>query len=136
MRCCLMIFLLKCLMILLQNPQPLSPSKYVQTLNSNSATLIFPNRSHRVHLNLATTKTLTIRIHRYGSRSHRDGLASSLLLVAIMSVPPRIASVSPRWLDRFSVAFFLHFGPTEMRFALSPCTLVPPSCSHQSHQDS
>ena len=38
----------------------------------------FHIRSHRVHLDLATAKTLTNRIHRYGSRSHRDGLANSL----------------------------------------------------------
>lgn len=73
-----MILLLKCLVTELLNPQPLSLSKDVQNPHSNSAPLKFPIRSHRVHLDLATAKTLTNRIHRYGSRSHRDGLANSL----------------------------------------------------------
>src|SRR3989337_3558010 len=114
MRCCLMVFLLKCLVTVLLNPQPLSLSKYVQNLHSNSAPPKISIRSHRVHLDLATAKTLTNRIHRYGSRSHRDGLANSLLLVAIILVPPRIAIGTTEMACQLSVALLLHFGPTEL----------------------
>ena len=39
-------------------------------------------------------KTLSFQSHRQGSRSHRDGLANSLLSIAIILVPPRYA-ISP-----------------------------------------
>ena len=122
-----MIYLLKCLVTLLQNPQPLSPSKYVQNLHSNLAPLKIPIRSHRVHLDLATAKTLTNRIHRYGSRSHRDGLANSLQSFAITSVPPRFANRSHRdglpTLCCLIASLRSHrvdaIGATETRFALT-----------------
>src|SRR3990170_3366659 len=102
MRCCLMVFLLKCLVTLLQNPQPLSLSKYVQNLHSNSAPPKFSIRSYRVHLDLATAKTLTNWIHRYGSRSHRDGFPTLCCL---------IASLRSYRVDAI--------GATETRFALT-----------------
>ena len=122
-----MVFLLKCLVTVLQNPQPLSPSKYVQNLHSNSASPKFSIQSHRVHLDLATAKTLTNRIHRYGSQSHRHGLANSLWLLAITLVPPSLANRSHR--DGLPTLCCLivslrsyrvdAIGATGMRFALA-----------------
>ena len=53
------------------------------------------------------------------NRSHRVGLTDTLLLVA---------SLRSHRVDAI--------GATELMFALSPSTSVPPSCSSWSHQDS
>src|SRR3989337_2470547 len=120
MRCCLMVFLLKCLVTLLQNPQPLSPFKYIQntTFQLGPTEISYPEPPSS--FGLSHCQTLTNRIHRYGSRSHRDGLANSLLLVAIILVPPRIAIGTTEMACQLSVALLLHFGPTELMQSVPP----------------
>ena len=137
-----MVFLLKCLA--LQNPQPISPSKYVQNLHSNSAP----------------------PIHSYPEPPSSFGL--SHCQNPNKSDPPIWILVPPRWPCQLSVTCCNYFGPTEncnryhrdglptlccliaslrsyrvdaigaieMRIALSHCTSVHPSCSYRSHRDS
>ena len=128
MRCLLMVYLLKCLVILLQNSQPLSPSKYVQTIIPNLAPLIYPSQSHRVHIDIATARnhnglvtpkqisvpprwpcqhSMTCCIH-FGvtemfNQSHRVGLTDSLFLIAFASISLIRVSFSPRWPCQHSV---------------------------------
>ena len=84
-------YLLKMLCDMLQNPQQLShihiyPKPKCQT------------RPHRFDLSGATEfilhshyQTLISSVSPMGSRSHRDGLANSLLPVVIISVSPKCA---------------------------------------------
>jgi len=139
-----MTWLLKCFVILLQNHQPVSLSKYVQTQNFNSSPPIFPTRSHRVHLDLASAKTLTDRIHRFGSRPHRDGLANSLLPCCNYFVHTENCN----WYHRDSsqtlccliASLWSHrvdaIGATETQFCPSHYTSLHPSCFSQCHRDS
>ena len=83
--------LLKVLSDMLQSPQPLShihicPKPKVK-LGPTETFYPAPPSS----VDIATAKTLINSVSPMGSRSHRDGLANSLLPVAIISVPPRYA---------------------------------------------
>ena len=129
-----MILLLKCLVILLQNPQPLFLSKYVQNLNSNSAPPIFPTRSHRVHLHLATVKNLTIWFHRYGTRSHRDGPTNSLLPVAIILVSRKCAIDPTEFAWPTLYLLFAEIGLTEFKQSVSPRWGFALALAHRSHR--
>ena len=140
-----MIFLLKCLVTVFLYPQPLSLPKYVLNPKSNSAPPIFPIRPHRVDPRLSHCQTLTNRIHRNGSRSHRDGLANSLQSFALTSVSPSLQighteMALPTLCNRLhllrshqvlqigltemacqlSVALLLHFGLTELMRSVPP----------------
>ena len=144
MRCCLMIFLLKCLVTVFLYPQPLSLPKYVLNPKSNSAPPIFPIRPHRVHPRLSHCQNPN------------------------KSDPPKWISVPPRWPCQLSVIICTYFGLTEFCKSVTPrwlansllpycftsvlpswcnrchrdevcpnhCTSVHPSCSSRSHRDS
>ena len=77
-----------------------------------------------------------------GSRSHRDGLANSLLPIAIISVSPRYA-IGPTEFAWPTLCFAYYqnrshrvcvIGQTELRFYPNPSTSVPPSWSYRSHR--
>src|SRR3989337_3181818 len=120
MRCCLMVFLLKVL------------SDIAPKSSATSFIQIYPNPTFQLgptefsypeppsSFGLSHCQTLTNWIHRYESRSHRDGLANSLLLVAIILVPPRIAIGTTEMACQLSVALLLHFGPTELMQSVPP----------------
>ena len=112
--------LLKFLVILLQNPQRLSLSKYVQTLNFNLDPPIFPTRSQRVLLDLATAKTLTNQIHRFGSWSHRDWPCQLSVALLQLFQPHRIAIGTTETAWQLFVALLLRFGPTELLQSVPP----------------
>ena len=139
-----MVFLLKCLVTVLLNPQPLSLPKYVLNLKSNSAPPKFPIRPHRVHPRLSHCQNpnksdppkwisvpprwpcqlfvivcIYFGLTEFANWSHRDGLPTLCCL---------IASLRSYRVDAI--------GATEMRIALSHCTSVHPSCSYRSHRDS
>ena len=83
MRCCLMACLLKVLSDMLQNPQLPShihiwPKPKVQLGPTDS---FYPEPPSSV--DIATAKTLINSVSPMGSRSQRDGLANSLLPIAI-----------------------------------------------------
>ena len=138
-----MVYFLKCLVILLQSPQPLSHSKYVKIRNSNLAPPIHPIWSHRVHMTQPLPETLTVWSHRYGSRSHRDGRQRAVTCCTL-SVPPSQCNRSHR-VGLTSALLLIAslrshrvdaIGATELMFAQSPSTSVTLSCSSRSHRDS
>jgi len=117
-----MVFLLKCLVTVFQNPQPLSPSKYVQNLHSNSAP---PKIS-------------------YPEPPSSSGL--SHCQNPNKSDPPIWISVPPRWPCQLSVIVCTYFGSTEFCKSVSPrwlansllpyCfTSVLPSWCNRCHRD-
>ncbi len=107
------------------------------------------NRSHRVsiqrHWVLLTQplpETLINSVSPMGSRSHRDGLANSLLPIAIFSVPPRYA-IGPTEFAWPNLSFTYYpnrshrvwvIGQTEFWIYPNPSTSVPPSWSCRSHR--
>src|SRR6266566_4708097 len=96
MRCCLMVLLLKCLVTVFLNPQPLYLPKYVLNLHSNSAPPKFPIRPHRVHPRLSHCQNPN------------------------KSDPPKWISIPPRWPCQLSVIICIHFGLTELCKSVSP----------------
>src|SRR3990170_7276008 len=96
MRCCLMVYLLKCLVTVLLNPQPLSLSKVVLNQHSNSAPPKLSIRPHRVDLN--------------PSHCQNPNKSDSLKWI----------SVPPRWPCQLSVIICIHFGLTELCKSVSP----------------
>ena len=139
-----MVYLLKCLVVLLQNPQLVSPSKYVHTLISK----LGPTGSFYLEppssFDIATARdpnglVTPIRI----SVPPRWPCQRSVTCCIYFGLTELMQSVSPSWLDRFSITYCFTsshrvdaIGATEMMFALSPSTSVPPSCSSRSHRDS
>ena len=141
-----MIFLLKCLVTVFLYPQPLSLPKYVLNPKSNSASPIFPIRTHRVDPRHSHCQTQTNRIHRNGSRSHRDGLANSLYSFVLTSVSPSLQIGHTEMACQLSVFVCTHFGLTEFCKSVTPrwlvnsllpyCfTSVLPSLCNRSHRD-
>jgi hypothetical protein len=94
----IMIYLLKCSMILLQNPQALPSSKYVQTLHSNSAPPKFPIRSHRAHLDLATARPSQIGSTDMDLGPTEMALPTLCYLLQLFRSHRELQSVPPRWL--------------------------------------
>ena len=112
MRCCLMVYLLKMLSDMLQNPSTtfhICPKKVKLGPHQfdSSGTIEFTWHSH-------WHKSWSVRFHQLGSWSHRDGIANSLFPFLTFwshrnerSVPPssqcklsvslRNISVQPRW---------------------------------------
>src|SRR3989337_1445555 len=119
MRCCLMVFLLK---VLSDIAPKSSATSFIQicpnpTFQLGPTEISYPEPPSS--FGLSHCQTLTNWIHQYGSRSHRDGLANSLLLVAITSVPPRGCNRCHR-----------------DEVCPKHCTSVHPRCSSRSHRDS
>ena len=82
-------YLLKVLSDMLQNPQPLS---HIHTcpkpkVKLGPTDLIYPAAPSSFDIPLP--ETLISSVSPMESRSHRDGLANSLLLIAIISVSPK-----------------------------------------------
>ena len=135
MRCCLMACLLKVLSDMLQSLQPLSyiyicPKPKVKLGPTKSSI-----RSHRVSSDISTAKTLINSVSPMGSRSHRDGLANSLLPIAIISVTPKyaIGLTECAW-PTLCFAYYpnrskrVHvIGLTEITLCPKPSSSVPPS---------
>ena len=80
-------------------------------------------------------ETIISSVSPMGSRSHRDGLANSLLPIAIISVSPRYA-IGPTEFAWPTLCFAYYpnrshrvwvIGQTEFWFYHNPSTLVPPS---------
>ena len=86
-----MVYLLKVLSDMLQSPQPFSQFQICPKpkVKLGPANLTYPVPLSS--LDMATTRNLISSVSPMGSRSHRDGLANSLLPVAIISVSPRYA---------------------------------------------
>ena len=134
MRCCLKTCLLKVLSDMLQSPQPLShihicPKPKVKL---GPTGLIYP--APPSSLDIATAKTLINSVAPMGSRSHRDGLAKSLLPIAIILVIPRFAIGATEF--AWPTLCFTYYrnrshrvrviGQTEIRLYPNPSTSVPP----------
>ena len=133
-----------CLVICSKTLNYFLTSTYDLNLKPKSVTLILPIRRHRVPLVISHCQTLISSVSPMGSRSHRDGLANSLLPIAIFSVPPRyaIGSTEFAW-PNLSFTYYPNrshrvwvIGQTEFWIYPNPSTSVPPSWSSQSHRKS
>jgi hypothetical protein len=144
MRCCLMAWLLKCLVILLQIPSttfsiqicqnpkvqlgptdsfyPAPPSSYdiATARNSNSSVSLI-----RILVSPRWPCQLSVICCNYFGLIE---IAIGLTEMAWPTLCCLIASLWSHWVDAI--------GATETRFSLSPSTSVPPSCSSWSHWDS
>ena len=134
MRCCLMSLLLHVLSDMVQNPQLLSqihiwPKPKAKIGHTDSFYPAPPSSDV-----IATAKTLINSVSPMGSRSHRDGLANSLLPTAITSVSLRYA-IGPTEFAWPTLCFAYYpnpshrvwvIGQTEFWIYPDPSTSVPP----------
>ena len=87
-----MAWLLKVLSDMLQSPQPLSHFHICPKPKVKLGPTDFVYSAPPSFIIFSHYQTLVTSVSPMGSRSHRDGLANSLLSVPIVSVPPRFAT--------------------------------------------
>ena len=143
MRCCLMSLLLKCLMICSKILSYFPTSTYDLNPKPNSDLPILSIRRHWVSHVISLCQTLISSVSPMGSRSHRDGLANSLLPIAMILVLPSYA-IGPTEFAWPTLCFTYYpnrshrvwvIGQTEMRLYPNPSTSVPPSWSCRYHRN-
>jgi hypothetical protein len=142
MWCCLMIFLLKCLVTLLQNPQPLSHSKYVQnpTFQLGPTDIFIPEPPSSFglsHCQNPNNSDPPIWI----SVPPRWPCQLSVIVCTYFGLTEFCKSVSPRWLANSLLPYCFTSVPPSWcnrchrdEDCPSPCTSVHPSCSYRSHR--
>ena len=123
-----------CLMICSKILSYFPTSTYDLNPKPNSVLPILSIRRHRVSLVISHCQTLISSVSPMGSRSHRDGLANSLLPIAIFSVPPRYAIGPTEFAWPTLCLLFAENGLTEFKQSVSPRWGFALALAHWSHR--